>query len=276
MRNFFGIFLFCIWAIFARYHYVCKIKNHCNAEPENTTLSLLYEEKVLLENYEHFHFDINSIKPNLSENNHAFLDRVAKWLADHPEQNLNITGVYTADEAGGRGIYENLGLARAAVVRDLIVRRDIDEERITLDFKPGITLEEPLWFAIYDEEKASGTGKLQYSFYDMTYSDANFEYNSAKFEPGDEFKRYADSLGIYLGKFSDKTLQIIGHTDSIGGDVYNDGLGLQRAIAAKAYFENMGLKNKIVTETRGRKEPISKNNDKESRKKNRRVNFVID
>ncbi len=276
MRNFFGIFLFCLWAIFARYHYVCKIKNHCNHEPENTTLNLLYEEEVLLKNYEHFDFKINSIKPNLSDNNQLFLDRVAQWLIDHPNQNLNITGIFTADEAGGRGIYENLGLARAAVVRDLIVRRGVEEERITLDFRQGITLAKPLWFAIYDEERTTDTGKLLYSFYDMTYSDANFEYNSARFEPGEEFKRYADSLGIYLGQFPDKTLMIIGHTDSIGGDVYNDDLGFQRAISAKAYFENMGVKNEILTETRGRKEPISKNNDKASRKKNRRVNFVID
>ena len=77
-------------------------------------------------------------------------------------------------------------------------------------------------------------------------------------------------------------MTIIGHTDSIGSDAYNDTLGMRRAENALLYFRDLGIGNTIETETMGKRRPVapnsttSGNDNPEGRQKNRRVNFVIE
>jgi outer membrane protein OmpA-like peptidoglycan-associated protein len=110
----------------------------------------------------------------------------------------------------------------------------------------------------------------------MTFSDANFEFNSDVFKPGDAFQIWADSVQTYFNIYPDKSLKIIGHTDYYGSNQYNQGLGARRAVAAKAYFEKKGLKASIVTSSNGEKTPIANNATEIGRQKNRRVQFIIE
>ncbi|MEL7020990.1 MAG: OmpA family protein, partial [Bacteroidota bacterium] len=125
------------------------------------------------------------------------------------------------------------------------------------------------------EESPEAYEKTSFTFKNMTFSEANFEYNSAVFTPGEPFLLYADSVKTYLELHPDKSLIVTGHTDSIGGDPYNDNLGMQRAIAAKEYFEKMGIASTITTQSMGRTRPVASNTTDEGRSKNRRVNFQI-
>ena len=68
----------------------------------------------------------------------------------------------------------------------------------------------------------------------------------------------------------------VGHTDSVGSDVYNQKLSVKRAEAVKAYLVSKGIeKNRVYTEGRGEKQPVADNKTKEGQAKNRRVEIEV-
>ena len=333
MRTIFlGFFVFAMWATFARYYYVCEIKNHCGdvsifqrptpkkstkstkgitQKPKkeypvvtnrSNTLNLMYNGKVVDGKNQEFHFDSGKVAPVLSKSNNVFLERVAKKVFGDPNNLMTITGYYRPSEKDmTSGIYENLGTARAAAIRDILVEMGVDENRISLDAEKGNTedLKSPIGFEIFKKKKDKVEGataseftpkggttkteskpkeytKVKFTFHDMTFSDANFEYNSDVFIPNKAFKLYADSLKTYFDVNPGKTLNIIGHTDAIGSDDYNDDLGLRRAQSVRKYLKELNVKGEILTDSKGRRYPMATNDEEVGRKKNRRVNFVIE
>jgi len=282
-----GLLSSLLFIIPARYIYVCKIMNNCAPVVDHKanlpTLKLMDGDSTILQGYEQLTFDESSISPNLTLNNQEYLDKLADYLKANPTKNLTITGLFRKSEAGqSAGIYENLGLARANVLRDFLVQRGIDVNRISLDHA-GIAdnnLTAPAQFDIFeirpeDYEANGGLVKTQFRFDNMTFSDANFEFNSDAFKPGKAFNVWADSVITFFDVNIDKTLTIIGHTDNLGTIQYNEDLGLRRAQSAKAYFESKGVEATINTATKGEKAPTAANTTETGRQKNRRVNFII-
>ena len=290
MRLFLGFLVFLVWASLARSFYVCEIKNHCKEQVEEpvedlrpTTLILTLDDSItLLKDYEEFFFGQDSLQPNLSENNKAYLDSVAGIMKKDTFYNLSIKGLFRENEEGiWSGIYEDLGTARAAGVRALLISMGIPEKHISLesDLFAGEKMSEPLEFALYNTGDAipEEFSKVQFSFTNMTYSDANFELNSDVFAPGEAFKFYADSVVTYFELNPDRSLTIIGHCDNSGTEKYNYDLGLRRAKNTRIYFEKLGLNPEVIkTDSKGETEPIAPNDTDENRQKNRRVNFIIE
>ncbi|MFK7984231.1 MAG: OmpA family protein [Saprospiraceae bacterium] len=249
----------------------------------SASLCLMDGDSMLLKGFDHFNFDKNSISPDLSLNNQDFLDQITSYLKANPTKYLTITGLYRNAEKGeSSGIYENLGIARANTIRDFLVQRGIDIKRISLDHAAivGEDLRMPLRFDLFEPtpegyDEVDDLAKTQFRFDNMTFSDANFEFNSDVFKPGNAFNIWADSVLIYFDNNADKALTIIGHTDNLGTVQYNQDLGLRRAQSAKAFFEKSGLETIISTTTQGEKAPIASNTTETGRQKNRRVNFVI-
>ena len=286
-----GFLVFLIWASFARYYYVCEIKGHCGeevtekVEERAQTLSLTFGEEAILEGYDQLAFEEGDRLPDLNNNNKAFLRDVAQLLNEQPEKSLTITGYLLKSEEGislTNTFQENLGLARAEALRNWLGGLGVDKSRISLDYEviANKTLIEPATFELYpsavDEENPEEYAKVQFSFHDMTYSDANFEVDSYVFNPGNAFKSYADSVVTYLSKNKDKRLTIIGHTDDSGNLGYNDQLGMKRAKSARKYFVEKGVKSSIKTYSKGETQPVAPNNTDANKQKNRRVNFKID
>ena len=178
---------------------------------------------------------------------------------------------------------ENLGLARAEAIRKyLVIDKGADEKRISLDHQivSGDRLIEPIKFTLFptavDEENPEEYTKVQFTFHDMTYSDANFEVDSDIFDPGPAFKLYADSVVNYLQVHKDIRLSIIGHTDNSGNLGYNDNLGMRRANSARQYFVKNGVTSEVKIYSKGELEPVAPNDTAPNRQKNRRVNFKIE
>ena len=102
MRLFLGFLVFLTWASVARYYYICEIKNQCSESIEEpiedlrlNTLSLVLDDTItLLKDYEQFAFGKDSIQPNLSENNKAYLDSVAGFMNEDTLINLSINGFF--------------------------------------------------------------------------------------------------------------------------------------------------------------------------------------
>lgn len=287
MRVFLIFLLFCADALFARWYYMCQILQKCGEtatiqqrEARPPTLQLMQGDTVLLEDYDQFVFDSTSVLPRLNANNSAFLDTLAGYLKLFPQKNLTITGYYRPREEGLKaGMYENLGIARADATRKLLLKRGIAEERISLDYSRSTDslLREPLRFSTYTPiSTPTEFEKVQFSFTNMTFSDANFAYDSDEFKPGESFVAYADSVKTYLQLNPSKRMTIIGHTDNTGSGAYNLNLGLRRGRKAREYFQNRGIKSPIKVDSRGERRPAATNETEEGRQKNRRVNFVLE
>lgn len=105
-------------------------------------------------------------------------------------------------------------------------------------------------------------------------ADAFFDFNKATLKP--EGKAKLDDLVSKMGGIALEVIIAVGHTDSVGGDAYNQKLSVQRAEAVKAYLTSKGVeKNRVYTEGKGKKQPVADNKTAEGRAKNRRVEIEV-
>jgi len=75
----------------------------------------------------------------------------------------------------------------------------------------------------------------------------------------------------------DATIQVTGHTDSIGSEKYNQELSMRRAQAAQEYLVSNGVAlNRIVISGMGESNPIASNDTADGRAMNRRVEVVAE
>ncbi|PHN04012.1 OmpA family protein [Flavilitoribacter nigricans] len=281
--------VFVAFALWARWYFVCEVRGMCGEQDVRlTTLQLLDEDSTaILDSYDQFAFDPLSVQPRLNPNNEAFLDTLAAILLADSTRDLTITGLIRPSESDWkpeRGFFENIGIARADAIRSLLVKRGVPEGRVSLDYKLSNdpNLLEPLTFHLFDPRGGPDAyDRTAFVFTNMTFSDANFEFNSAEFRPGTQAVLYADSVKTYLELNDGKMLTIIGHTDSKGTTEYNYDLGLRRAENARQYFKELGVGATIEVDSKGETEPVAPNrqngkDNPEGRQKNRRVNFVIE
>ena len=219
-----GFIAFAGWTTFSRWHFMCKMLDRCAESPmasddqRTKDLSFTADGEPVLKDYEQFGFDAKSAAPNLTDNNNAFIDAVEKYLVDNPKAQLRITGQLLESEKGiAAGMFENLGIARAAAIRDELTKRGL-KNPIVLDHKINSDLKKPLSFEavlneIPDDYDAENQ---QFVFTNMNFSEIKFAYNSDVFNPNEAFNSYADSVKIFFTENPEKTLTVIGHTDIKG------------------------------------------------------------
>jgi outer membrane protein OmpA-like peptidoglycan-associated protein len=100
--------------------------------------------------------------------------------------------------------------------------------------------------------------------------------------PADEVSMHP-SLRATLDRFAeafaahpDMELIVVGHTDSIGRELYNMDLSIRRAEAVMAYLAGRGLPaGRIIAQGRGETQPIADNATEAGRASNRRVELLI-
>lgn len=82
-------------------------------------------------------------------------------------------------------------------------------------------------------------------------------------------------LGL-MRQYPKMSIEIIGHTDSVGEDVYNMDLSKRRAEAVVKYLvDNKVATGRVKARGAGEKSPIASNDTDEGRRLNRRVEFVV-
>ncbi len=92
----------------------------------------------------------------------------------------------------------------------------------------------------------------------------------------DDAAKNLRALAASLDKYPNTDLVIVGHTDSLGSDQYNQDLSERRANAAGAYLSSQGVaRARIKTVGRGETEPIAANDTDSGRQLNRRVEVAI-
>ena len=71
-------------------------------------------------------------------------------------------------------------------------------------------------------------------------------------------------------------IEIVGHTDALGDDAYNNDLSKRRAESVVKFLaDNKISKSRLRASGAGERQPIAPNDTEEGRAKNRRVEFVV-
>ena len=227
----------------------------------------------MIGDHEQFEFAAGTKAPKgLSAANNKFLDNVVTYLKANPDVNLRLTGKYLRNEKN-TSIQDNMGVARAASIRDLLKKRGIAADRIELDGKivRNMPTNEPISFNIIQPAKKP-LAKKKTSFEDM---DFYFNTNSAQFTPSQQLINWASQAKTYFEENPNKALNLTGHTDSDGEPAYNTDLGMRRARAVRTFLVNSGIKTKIDVTSKGETQPVESNATATGKGKNRRVNARI-
>ena len=106
------------------------------------------------------------------------------------------------------------------------------------------------------------------------YDNLNFESGKSKIIPSSY--NSLNELAEYLTGNVKLNIEIVGHTDSQGDEVYNQKLSLSRANSVANYLIDKGVnKGRIKTLGLGETDPIADNKTAKGRDINRRVEFIL-
>jgi outer membrane protein OmpA-like peptidoglycan-associated protein len=108
----------------------------------------------------------------------------------------------------------------------------------------------------------------------VNMSDVLFDTGSYTLKPGAR-EKLAKISGIVLAH-PGLTLQIEGHTDSVGGDDFNQQLSERRADSVRDFLAEQGVvPSSITARGFGKMQPVASNDTAEGRQRNRRVELVV-
>lgn len=105
------------------------------------------------------------------------------------------------------------------------------------------------------------------------YDNLTFVTNSDVIKP--ESFPSLDKVADFLSKNTNFRLDLVGYTDNVGSDEYNQKLSERRANAVKDYLVKKGIAETLITAVgKGETNPIADNSTAEGKEKNRRVEFI--
>lgn len=105
-------------------------------------------------------------------------------------------------------------------------------------------------------------------------SEVSFDFDRAEIKPS--FRGSLDKLAGVILKYDRTVVHVIGHTDSVGSDSYNQQLSERRAYAVTDYLASHGVpRTRLRAEGRGEREPRDSNATEAGRQLNRRVEIFV-
>jgi hypothetical protein len=288
-----------LWINIATHYYVCSLKNICseNASDRDSialskiphTLTVKTDAIVVLENYPEFIFAENIDTTKIFKKHNDFLAQLSVMLKSQPNARLLITGRHSSKENAAIGtkraafIIEKLvkqhSVPEISILNSVEMFRDTDSAGLgfeLLGYMPGTAL------LISREDSIFG---LQWkdSITNVTLNGilAGFDPNLNEIKPSVLFNQYCDSLKLFLSSRPNATIQLIGHCDSYIPDAEADKTSLDFANMTADYLKKAGIKNKITSISKGKKEPLvndrlpDESADVLSISKNRRVRILV-
>lgn len=102
-----------------------------------------------------------------------------------------------------------------------------------------------------------------------------FAFDSA--ELTSEASAVLDQVASRLTGANLVSVRVVGHTDSVGSDGYNQGLSERRAASVVSYLSSHGVPaEKLSSSGQGESQPVADNGTDEGRAQNRRVELFVD
>ena len=101
-----------------------------------------------------------------------------------------------------------------------------------------------------------------------------YDFDSDVVRP--EAQKNLSSLASSLNQYPGSDILIVGHTDQVGSDAYNQALSERRAASAANYLVAQGVsRSRVATRGVGEAEPVETNDTEDGRSQNRRVEIAI-
>lgn len=102
-----------------------------------------------------------------------------------------------------------------------------------------------------------------------------FDTGSVSIKPA--FHSTLDKLADVVVRYGKTSLTIVGHTDNVGSDQYNQKLSERRALSVAQYFESRRVSPlRLATLGKGEGAPVASNNTESGRSANRRVEIYVE
>jgi outer membrane protein OmpA-like peptidoglycan-associated protein len=255
------------------------------------------KESFVIENVR-FKFD----QDVLTKEAEIILQNVADVLNRYPEEKIEILG--HTDSWGSDKYNMELSERRAIAVKKYLADHGVDSTRLYTagcgERKPiadnetseGRAINRRIEFSVYDgvsskcpkvddaigvdftNEREKKIAKTLLSGEQLSFTNVRFKFDSDELtEPS---KEILDNVVNVLNKLPDLKLEVQGHTDSDGADVYNQKLSKRRAESVKNYLVANGTnKDRLTTAGFGESTPVSDNDTIEGKALNRRIEFKV-
>lgn len=105
-------------------------------------------------------------------------------------------------------------------------------------------------------------------------SEVSFDFARADIKPS--FRPTLDKVADVLKRYPKSIVHVVGHTDSVGSEAYNQRLSEQRAQSVVSYLASAGVQSdRLRAEGRGETEPRESNATEAGRQLNRRVELFV-
>jgi outer membrane protein OmpA-like peptidoglycan-associated protein len=102
-----------------------------------------------------------------------------------------------------------------------------------------------------------------------------FDTDSVSIKPA--FHSTLDKLADVVVRYGKTSLTIVGHTDNVGANQYNQKLSERRAVSVAQYFESRHVSPlRLATLGKGEGAPVASNNTESGRQANRRVEIYVE
>jgi outer membrane protein OmpA-like peptidoglycan-associated protein len=106
-------------------------------------------------------------------------------------------------------------------------------------------------------------------------SQTAFDTNSSDIKAG--FDSTMDKLADVVVRYAKTTLTVVGHTDNVGSNDYNQKLSERRAHAVAQYFESKRVNPmRLAISGKGETAPVASNASESGRQANRRVEIYVE
>lgn len=254
-----GLLLFGVFALTARWFYVCRLRGLCDAPSTKVvvrplTLSLMQGDSAVVDEFQQFAFAKNAAEPLLTENNRVFLKTVLAWMKAFPNWHLQIEAYQLPSETEQPvGMYDFLALARAAAVRDSLLQGGAAADRIDLHFgwRPdSVGLTEPIaFFALHPD---SAHVHMPFALEHMAFTNRHFQPASGLFQPASSFFQYVDSLRAWLQTHPGYVLHISEYADCASDLREREALAPRRAQQVADFLRDYELPVLIRVESTDR------------------------
>jgi outer membrane protein OmpA-like peptidoglycan-associated protein len=102
-----------------------------------------------------------------------------------------------------------------------------------------------------------------------------FDTDSANIKPG--FHSTMDKVAGVVVRYGKTTLTVVGHTDNVGSNDYNQKLSERRALSVAQYLEARRVNGlRLATAGKGEAQPVASNASEAGRQANRRVEIYVE
>lgn len=106
-------------------------------------------------------------------------------------------------------------------------------------------------------------------------SQTAFDTDSSAVKPG--FHSTLDKLADVVVRYGKTTLTVVGHTDNVGSNEYNQRLSERRALSVAQFLESRRVNGmRLATAGKGETVPVASNASEAGRQANRRVEIYVE